>query len=359
MCNGGTERVHAFDRLDLRPHACICSGGACAGSEHPTPRSPRCVATRSSRPSLRRPTTHRMDRVRPIVADRPGKALTGHDVQELPSAAYRRAPLARRAGGRCASPAATPGQRRAHVLRHERLPDDPPLRPQHGRRGLPDLRLRAPARLTDRRQPAARGRSCDTRPATCQRLPRNTRRTSPRRDRGRIVDNTVAPPEFRGQNPLRTPTSRAIIRSARRGRDERTAVPPQGGRAPRKGSRILRQEGRPFRKGGGVVRRLHRCRKAPDLLARVGGAPQGAPQLPARVASPPQGGRGDRVGGPFGRFAARRPSRAPAGIMSGTAGTPPRGCRLDCDVPTRHRRARSRRRGARVRRAPARAHSAR
>ena len=103
--------------------------------------------------------------------------------------------------------------------------------------------------------------------------------------------------------------ARAIIWSARRGRDERTAVPPQGGRVPRKGSRILRKEGRPFRKGGGAVRRLHRCRKVPDPLARVGGAPQGAPQLPARVASPPQGGRGDRVGGPFGRFAARRSVR--------------------------------------------------
>lgn len=107
---------------------------------------------------------------------------------------------------------------------------------------------------------------------------------------------------------------RAIIGPARRGRDERTAVPPQGGRAPRKGSRILRKEGRPFRKGGGAVRRLHRCRKVPDPLARAGGAPQGAPQLPARAASPPQGGRSDRVGGPFGRFAARPPSNV--------AGTP-------------------------------------
>jgi hypothetical protein len=128
-------------------------------------------------------------------------------------------------------------------------------------------------------------------------------------------------PNLVDRTPCGRCPSRAIIQSARRGRDERTAVPPQGGRAPRKGSRILRQEGRPFRKGGVVVRRLHRCRKVPDPLARVGGAPQGVPQLPARVASPPQGGRGDRVGGPFGRFAdqrsvrrrAQRPALAAAG----------------------------------------------
>jgi hypothetical protein len=139
---------------------------------------------------IRRPTTHRMDRVRPDVADRPGKALTGHDVQELPRAANRCAPLSRRAGGRCASPAATPGRRRAPLLRHERLPDDPSPRPSHGRRGLPDLRLRAPARLTDAvpRWDALPGR--------------------PGRDhhRGRIVDNPAAAPESRGQNPLRALT---------------------------------------------------------------------------------------------------------------------------------------------------------
>ncbi len=160
--------------------------------------------------------------------------------------------------------------------------------------------------------PAGRGRSCDTRPATCQRLPRNTRRTP----HGATVDGSWITRSRRPNLVDRTPCgrrpSRAIIRSARRGRDERTAVPPQGGRAPRKGSRILRQEGRPFRKGGVAVRRLHRCRKVPNPLARVGGAPQGAPQLPARVASPPQGGRGDRVGGPFGRFADRRGVRGRA-----------------------------------------------
>ena len=90
------------------------------------------------------------------------------------------------------------------------------------------------------------------------------------------------------------------------------------------------KEGRPFRKGGGAVRRLHRCRKASDPLARVGGAPQGAPQLPARVASSPQGGRGDRVGGPFGRFAARRSS------LTGGRRPHPRRCRLGRDVPARH-----------------------
>jgi hypothetical protein len=125
-----------------------------------------------------------------------------------------------------------------------------------------------------------------------------------------LVPNLVDRP------PCGSRPRRAIIWTARRGRDERTAVPPQGGRAPRKGSRILRKEGRPFRKGGSAVRRLHRCRKAPDSLARAGGAPQGAPQLPARAASPPQGGRGDRVGGPFGRFAARH---LPAAVR----GTPP------------------------------------
>jgi hypothetical protein len=247
---------------------------------------------------IRRPTTHRMDRVRPNVADRPGKALTGHDVQELPRATNCRAPLPRRAGRRCAAPAATPGWRRAPLLRHERLPDDPSPRPPHGRRGLPDLRLRTPARLTVRRPAAAPGRPDGPPPNTTVDGSWITRQLRPI-----LVDRAPC-----GHRPRR-----AIIRSARRGRDYWTAVPPQGGRAPRKGSRILRQEGRPFRKGGGVVRRLHRCRKVPDPLARAGGAPQGAPQPPARVASPPQGGRGDRVGGPFGRFAARHVSRARAG----------------------------------------------
>lgn len=119
------------------------------------------------------------------------------------------------------------------------------------------------------------------------------------------------------RTPCGSRPRRVIIWSARRGRDERTAVPPQGGRAPRKGSRILRKGGRPFRKGGSAVRRLHRCRKVPGPLARAGGAPQGAPQLPARAASLPQGRRGDRVGGPFGRFAARQ-------LRLPVTGTPPR-----------------------------------
>ena len=78
----------------------------------------------------------------------------------------------------------------------------------------------------------------------------------------------------------RTPCGRrgptGIIRSARRGRDERTAEPPQGGRASRKGSRVLRQEDRPFRKEGVAGRRSHRSRKAPGPLARAGRASQGA-----------------------------------------------------------------------------------
>ena len=168
-------------------------------------------------------------------------------------------------------------------------------RPAHRRRGLPHLRLPAPPRLTPGRV-----------------TPDGATAGSPRR--GRVVDGPWITrrraPNLVDRPPCGPRPRRAIIRSARRGRDERTAVPPQGGRAPRKGSRILRKEGRPFRKGGGAVRRSHRCRKAPGPLARAGGAPQGAPQPPARVASSPQGGRGDRVGGPFGRFAVRAPPAA-------------------------------------------------
>jgi hypothetical protein len=150
-----TDATSAFDRLGERPHAYVSSGDACAGSEHPTPRSPRRVATRSPRPWYS-PGDHQSHGPSPPeCADRPGKALTGHDVQELPRATNRRASLSRRASRRCAAPAATSGRRPAPLLRHERLSHDPSPRPPHGRRGLPDLRLRTPARLTGR--PPSRG----------------------------------------------------------------------------------------------------------------------------------------------------------------------------------------------------------
>jgi hypothetical protein len=175
-----------------------------------------------------------------------------------------------------------------------------------------------PARAS-RPAPSAASRAASPEPGRPRRTSTTTQPTAPRGPAATVDGPWITRPRVANlvdRSPCRARPRRVIIRSARRGRDERTAVPPQGGRAPRKGSRILRQEGRPFRKGGGAVRRLHRCRKVPDLLARAGGAPQGAPQLPARVASPPQGGRSDRVGGPFGRFAARH-------LPSPVAGTPP------------------------------------
>jgi len=290
----------AFDRFGGRPHPSRCSGDACAGSE-PKPRSPRRAATRSPR-LQHSPGDHPSQGPSPHVpAGRPGKVLTGHDVQTLPGAAARRAPLSRRTSRRCAAPTAPPRRRSAPLLRHERLSDNPRPRPPHGRCGLPDLRLRAPARLT-RVTPAR----CDGGPSARWTSPVARAGHGPGTatvDRSWITRPLV--PNLVDRPPCGCRPRRAIIWTARRGRDERTAVPPQGGRAPRKGSRIFRKEGRPFRKGGSAVRRLHRCRKVPDPLARAGGAPQGAPQLPARVASPPQGGRGSRVGGPFGRFAAR------------------------------------------------------
>lgn len=261
--------------------------------------SPRRTATRPPRPQ-QSPGDHSSQGPSPhLPAGRPRKVLNGHDVQPHPGAATRRAPLSRRASRGCAAPAQASGRRPAPLLRHQRLPDVPRPRPPHGRRGLPHLRLRSPAGLTR----AASGRHDGGRGAGAATVdgPWITRRRAPK-----LVDRP----------PCRCRPRQAMIRSARRGRDERTAVPPQGGRAPRKGSRILRKEGRPFRKGGGAVQRLHRCRKVPDPLARAGGAPQGAPQLPARVASSPQGGRGDRVGGPFGRSAAPTSRRSCAAPLS-------------------------------------------
>jgi hypothetical protein len=163
--------LSSFDRFRAGPHAWPRSGDACAGSEHPTPRSPRRAATRSHR-SEHSPGGHPSHGPRPHVSvGRPGKVLTGHDVQAFSRAAARRAPLARRASRGCAAPAATSRRRSAALLRHERLPDDSRPRPAHGRRGLSHLRFRAPRRLT-RAAPADapatrhRGTTPGTRPWT-------------------------------------------------------------------------------------------------------------------------------------------------------------------------------------------------
>ena len=161
--------AHTFDRFGDRPHPCRCSGDACAGSEHPTPRSPRRAATRSHRPDCS-PGDHPSHGPRPHVSvGRPGKVHTGHDVQAFSRAAARRPPLARRASRGCAAPAPAPRRRSAALLRNERLPDDPRPRRSHGRRGLSHLRLRAPRRLTgatpaDAPPPAARHRGRDPGP---------------------------------------------------------------------------------------------------------------------------------------------------------------------------------------------------
>ena len=98
--------------------------------------------------SIRRATTIAWTESAPIP--RTGQERYSPDMmsRNSPARRHRRASLARRAGRRCAAPAAAPCRRPAPLLRHERLSDDPRPRRPHGRRGLPDLRLRAPGRLT-------------------------------------------------------------------------------------------------------------------------------------------------------------------------------------------------------------------
>jgi len=200
--SGAARRLslEAFDSFGRRPHPCRCSGGACAGYEHQSPRSPRRAATRSPRPQ-HSPGDHSSQGPSPHVpAGRPGKVLTGHDVQTLPRAATRRAPLSRRASRGCAAPAAPTRRRSAPLLRHERLPDDSRPRPPHGHRGLSDLRLRAPGRLT----PGLPARRQDT--TTCRRHcgPPGAvglaafRARAVDGIRGRTVDNPAEDSESRG-----------------------------------------------------------------------------------------------------------------------------------------------------------------
>ena len=221
-------------------------------------------------------------------------------------------PLSRRAGRGCAAPAQAPGRRPAPLLRHQRLPDVPQPRPPHGRRGLPDLRLRSPAGLTR----AAPGRHDGGHRAGAATVdgPWITRRRAPK-----LVDRP----------PCGCRPRQAMIRSARRGRDERTAVPPQGGRAPRKGSRILRKEGRPFRKGGA---RFNGCTGAARCRTRS----QEREELRKERHSCPQGWRVPRKGG----------EATESAVLSGVLLRPLPGdrarhpshveCRLDRDVSARH-----------------------
>ncbi len=266
------RRRRPFDRRGRCTHACVVSRTPLQG-----PSTQRLLPAASPTPIARpqiTPAAIPATMAAARVDSRGGRERsTGRHVPTSHRAATCRAPPSCRSGRRRPPAPAPPPRRRATLLRHQRLPHHPPPRSTKRHRIVPDLRLPAAPGLIGGSSGAARD------PDTPGEIGVDGSWTTSRRGPN-LVDRTPCGHDGR----------QGIIRPARRGRDERTAVPPQGGRAPRKGSRALRQEGRPFRKGGEAVRRLHRRRKVSDPLARAGRVPQGAH-------SRPQGWRVPRKGG--------------------------------------------------------------
>ena len=153
---------------------------------------------------------------RPMHRPAPRKDLQGHDVQALPGAAARRATCARRANRRRTPSAASPGRRPAPLLRHKWVPHTPPARPAHRRCRLPDLRVPAPPRLIGR----AGGSASEGAP-TAVAWDACPRPWKPVVDGPWITGS--GGPKLVDRTPCGQGRPRAIIRSARRGRDERTA----------------------------------------------------------------------------------------------------------------------------------------
>lgn len=313
---GAVGEGRAFDSFEHTGHACLVSATPPQG---PSTRSLLPAARRDpiARPQFTSAAIQAQMAVARVDSRAGRERSTGHDVPTHNRAAARRAPPTCRPGHGCPPAPAPRPRRRAPLLRHQRLSHDAPPRSPEQRRVLPDLRVPAPPGLTrptaTRRPPAASRRDPSRTPVTPKVTPPGSgsvdRSWTTSRRGPNLVDSTPCG-RWGGQE---------IIRPARRGRDERTAVPPQGGRAPRKGSRALRQEGWPFRKGGEAVRRSHRRRKVSDPLGRAGRVPKGAH-------SRPQGWRVPRKGGAATGWRSLRALSCPArctltpGLLSSNPG---------------------------------------
>ena len=130
-----------------------------AGSEHPTPRSPRSIVppvapAPSSAGSAIVLTSTVIDpaRFRATPRKDSGDTLSRFSPARRPLRSAR----ARFANCRRAPSAAARGRRLAPLLRHQRVPHPPPARRAYRRRRLPDLRLPAPHLLTVARSTGSR-----------------------------------------------------------------------------------------------------------------------------------------------------------------------------------------------------------